>query len=110
MSIGPLIKASDMETFDEVPGAELRYARLDQHGLPMTVSVTSYPPGTVTGEHRHPSCQAFIVFEGRGIYTVDGVDVIVEAGDMVVVPSNALHGFRVDGDVPLRHVGIYERR
>jgi quercetin dioxygenase-like cupin family protein len=104
----PLIKASDMETSDVVPGATLRFARLDQHGLPLTVSVTSYPPGTGAGEHRHPSRQVFIVFEGRGVYTVDGVGVIAEAGDVVVVPSNALHGFRTDGDVPLRHVGLFE--
>ena len=104
----PLIKASDMQTFDGVPGATLRFARLDQHGLPLTVSVTSYPPGVGAGEHRHPSRQVFIVFEGQGIYTVDGVGVIAEAGDVVVVPPNALHGFRADGDAPLRHVGIIE--
>jgi hypothetical protein len=27
---------------------------------------------------------------------------------VVAVPPNALHGFRADGDAPLRHVGIME--
>lgn len=104
----PLIKASDMQAFDEVPGATLRFVHLDEHGLPLAVSVTRYPPGVGAGEHRHPARQVFIVFEGRGVYSVDGVDVVAEAGDVVVVPSNALHSFRADGDRPLRHVGIIE--
>jgi pimeloyl-ACP methyl ester carboxylesterase len=57
----PVIKASDMETSDLVPGATPRFARRDQYGLPLTVSVTSYPPGMGAGEHRHPSRQVFVV-------------------------------------------------
>jgi quercetin dioxygenase-like cupin family protein len=50
----------------------------------------------------------FIVQEGRGIYSLDGVEVVAEAGDVVAVPPNALHGFRADGDAPLRHLTIQE--
>jgi gentisate 1,2-dioxygenase len=44
----------------------------------------------------------------EGVYTVNGVDVIAEAGDVVVIPANAWHCFRGDGEVPLRHVAIFE--
>jgi quercetin dioxygenase-like cupin family protein len=104
----PLIKASDMQLFEAVPGASNRVVRLDERGLPVTVAVSTYPPGTAAQEHRHPHWQVFVVYEGRGIYSLDGVEVVAEAGDVVAVPPNALHGFRVDGEAPLRHVGIME--
>jgi quercetin dioxygenase-like cupin family protein len=104
----PLIKASDMRSFEDVPGASSRFAPLDERGLRIVVALSRYAPGSGPNEHRHPERQVFIVYEGRGLYTVDGVAVIAEAGDVVVVPPNALHGFRAEGDVPLRHVGLIE--
>jgi quercetin dioxygenase-like cupin family protein len=107
-ALQPLIKASDMRAFEEVSGATSRFVRLDERGLPVVVALSTYAPGSGPNEHRHPERQVFIVYEGRGVYTVEGVDVIAEAGDVVVVPPNALHRFRADGDVPLRHVGLIE--
>ena len=104
----PLIKAPDMRSFEEVPGASSRFAALDERGLPIVVSLSTYAPGSGPNEHRHPERQVFIVYAGRGVYTVDGVDVVAEAGDVVVVPPNALHRFRAAGDVPLQHVGLIE--
>jgi hypothetical protein len=46
----------------------------------------------------------FVVQEGRS--SLDGVEVVAEPGDVVAVRPNALHGFRVDGDALLRHLGI----
>jgi quercetin dioxygenase-like cupin family protein len=103
-----LIKASDMESSDIVPGASLQFVRGERHGLGVTISITTYPPGTGASEHRHPEGQVFIVFEGRGVYTVEGVDVTAEAGDVVVVPPKALHCFRADDHVSLRHVGLFD--
>jgi hypothetical protein len=47
------------------------------------------------------------VYEGRGVYTVDGVDVIAERGDVVVVAANEalLSG---DREVLLRHVAVFD--
>ena len=103
----PLIKASDMQAFDGVPGASTRFVPLDERSLGVTIGLSTYSPGGGPNEHRHPERQVFVVYEGRGVYTVDGVDVIAEAGD-VVVPPNTPHHFRTDGDAPLRHVGIIE--
>jgi quercetin dioxygenase-like cupin family protein len=107
-SLHPLIKASDMKSFEGIEGAISRFVRLDERGLPVIVGLSTYAPGVGPNEHRHPERQVFVVYEGRGVYTVDGIDVIAEAGDVVVVPPNALHSFRGDGDVPLRHVTIFE--
>ena len=104
----PVIRASDMEPFEPLPGASTRFVRLEERGVPIRVAVTTYPPGTVAHEHRHPHWQVFVVQEGRGVYTLNGAAVVAEAGDIVAVPPNALHGFRVDGDAPLRHLSIQE--
>ena len=45
---------------------------------------------------------------GRGVYTVDGVEVVAELGDLVVVPPHTWHSFRADGDMPLRHAAAYD--
>ena len=104
----PLIKASEMQLFESVPGVSNRVARLDDRGVPVIIGVSTYAPGTGAQPHRHEHWQVFIVQEGRGVYSLDGVEVVAEAGDVVAVPPNALHGFRADGDVPLRHVGVME--
>jgi quercetin dioxygenase-like cupin family protein len=102
----PLIKLSDMGTAEPRPGASTRWVRLDDRGIPIATAWTTFPPGTVTPEHQHAHWQVFVVQEGRGIYSLNGVEVVAEPGDVVAVPPNALHGFRVDGDAPLRHLGI----
>jgi quercetin dioxygenase-like cupin family protein len=104
----PLIKALDMQSIEPVPGASSRYVRLDDRAIPIAAAWTTYPPGTGAHEHRHPHWQVFVVQEGRGIYSLDGVEVAAEPGDVVAVPPNALHGFRVDGDAPLLHLGSQE--
>ena len=74
----PLIKASDMQSFEGVPGASSRFIPLDELGLGVTIGLSTYSPGVGAKEHRHPERQVFVVYEGRGVYTVDGVDVIAE--------------------------------
>ena len=102
----PLIKAAEMLTMEPVPGASTRYVRLEDRAIPIAAAWTTYPPGTVVSEHHHAHWQVFVVQEGRGIYSLDGAEVVAERGDVVAVPPNALHGFRVDGEAPLRHLGI----
>ena len=104
----PLIKPSDMKTIEPVPGASTRYVRLDDRGIPIGAAWTTYAPGTTVSEHRHAHWQVFVVQEGRGIYSLDGAEVVAEPGDVVAVPPNALHGFRVDGEAPLRHMSIQD--
>jgi mannose-6-phosphate isomerase-like protein (cupin superfamily) len=104
-----LIKASDIPLSENrYPGAISRVVRGDQHGLDVIIAVSSYPHGVGPPEHRHRCAEVFVVYEGRGVYTVDGVDVIAEPGDVVVAPANAWHSFRGDGEVPLRHVTVIE--
>jgi quercetin dioxygenase-like cupin family protein len=105
----PLIKGSDVRSFEHTPGGTVQFAHGDDHGLgTMTVAISNSPPGGGAAEHRHPCGEVFVVYSGRGVYTVGGVDVIAEPGDLVVVPPHTWHSFRADGDMPLRHIAAYD--
>ena len=44
--------------------------------------------------HRHPHIQSTYVRDGRFLFTVDGIEKELCAGDSLIVPSNAEHGCR----------------
>ena len=105
----PLIKASEVPFFEHTPGGSVRFVHGDEHDLgAVTVAISNNPPGGGALEPRHPCGEVFVVYEGRGVYCIGGVDVIAEAGDLVVVPPNTWHSFRADGDAPLRHVAAFD--
>jgi quercetin dioxygenase-like cupin family protein len=105
----PLIKASDVTSFEHTPGGSVRFLHGNEHGVgAVSVALSDNPPGGGAPEHRHPCGEVFVVYEGRGVYCIGGVEVVAEAGDIVVVPPNTWHSFRADGDLPLRHVAAFD--
>ena len=104
-----LIKAADVPSHEHTPGGAVRFFHGDEHGLgAMSVAMSSNPPGGGGRKHRHPCGEVFVVYEGRGVYTVGDNDVVAEPGDVVVVPPNTWHSFRADGDATLRHVAAFD--
>ena len=86
----PLIKPSDMRRGkNRYPGATIRVVRGDEHGVDLLIGISSYPHGVGPPEHRHPCGEVFVGYEGRSVYTVDGVDVIAEPGDVVVIDQKS---------------------
>ena len=91
----PLIKGSDVLSFEHTPGGTVQFAHGDDHGLgTMTIAISNSPPGGGASEHRHPCGEVFVV--------------VAEPGDLVVVPPHTWHSFRADGDTPLRHIAAYD--
>ncbi len=105
---GAVIRSVDLPAFEPAPGAKLRMLIGAEHGLGMCLIVAEYPPGAENASHRHPNASAIFVREGRGVFTVGDSELTAEAGDIVVVPANAWHSFRNDGDAWLRVVGADE--
>ena len=60
-------------------------------GTQMMVEVT-FDKGGEGAPHRHPHEQITYVAQGRFLFTVEGEDSIVEKGDSLYFPPNALHG------------------
>jgi quercetin dioxygenase-like cupin family protein len=101
--------SSDASDVGHAEGGSFRLAQRDQLGLgELSVGVSDNPPGQDGVMHRHSCGEVFVVYEGRGIYTVDGTDVLAGPGDMVIIPPNTWHSFRPDGDNRLRHVAVYD--
>lgn len=78
--------------------ASLR-ARLERRGY--RVSRYVYSPGTCFPEHTHDVDKIDAVLSGRFRLTVEGEEVILEAGDCIEVPRGTLHSAEVVGDEPV---------
>ncbi len=77
------------------------------HGSPVSFFITSHPPGARVPLHRHPYAETFIVQEGLAEFTVDGETITAQAGQIVIVPADAAHGFASLGEGALRQVSIH---
>jgi mannose-6-phosphate isomerase-like protein (cupin superfamily) len=86
----------------------LRFEGAD-HGSPVSFFVTDHPPESSVPLHRHPYAETFIVQEGRGAFSVDDETIEAGAGEVLVVPAGAAHGFVSTGEENLRMVSIHSR-
>src|SRR5439155_12103072 len=108
-SDGRMIKAADMLAVEHTPGGSLRSVQQADHGLgAFSVAISDNPPGQGAIEHRHSCGEVFVVYEGRGIYSVGGQEIVAEPGDVVIVPANTWHSFQSDGSTRLRHVAVFD--
>jgi mannose-6-phosphate isomerase-like protein (cupin superfamily) len=83
-------------------------AALFQGGdVPLSIFVTEYPRGQGPALHLHPYPEVFVVQEGTAAFTVAEEEVVVPAGNVVVVPADTPHGFRSAGDGRLRVVSVH---
>ena len=67
------------------------------------INYTILPPGTTFGLHKHGSDNEFyVVLEGEGIYTEDGQDAPVHAGDIIMNAPGGCHGIRNTTDTDMK--------
>lgn len=64
------------------------------HGVELSFFINHTAPGGGTAEHFHPYPEVFIIQSGEAEFVVDGVTVAAGSGQVVVVPTGAVHGFR----------------
>jgi quercetin dioxygenase-like cupin family protein len=61
------------------------------------------PPGSSIGLHSHgDNEELYLVLEGSGTMQLDGRELRVEKGSLVLNRRGGSHGLRNDGDVPLK--------
>ena len=79
--------------------------------LPIRLEVWELEPGASEGSHVHkdpnPLEEIYYFLQGKGEMQVDGEDVPISAGDAIMVPPGADHGFRNTGPGPLKLVIIW---
>jgi quercetin dioxygenase-like cupin family protein len=104
-----VIRASDAPDLGRLDGGSFHLVQRDQLGLgELSVGLSDNPPGAPGLLHRHSCGEVFVVYEGRGIYTVEETEIIAGPGDMVIIPPNVWHSFRPAGEDRLRHVAVYD--
>jgi quercetin dioxygenase-like cupin family protein len=92
----------------DLPGSETasRFEGRD-HDATVSFFLSRHPPGTGPGLHRHPYEETFIVEEGSATFMIDGETIEAHAGQIVVVPAGAAHGFVSSGEDVLRQISIH---
>ena len=75
------------------------FSRMLVEGQNMTVMWTRWEPGASAPEHAHPHEQVAVCLEGEIIFTVNGEECVVSAGEFIHIPPNAPHSERNDGQV-----------
>jgi quercetin dioxygenase-like cupin family protein len=103
-----LVAASELFTIEPLPGATVGLLTGADHGLGLSLIFGNFPPGTGPEAHRHSRGSAICVIEGRGMFTVNGEELLAEAGDVVIVPAQAWHTFTNVGDGMLRTIAADE--
>ena len=79
-----------------------------EHGeVPFSVILVHSGPGVGPKVHRHPYPEVFIVESGEATFTLGDETAVVEAGHVVIGPSNVPHGFTNSGTGELRLVSIH---
>jgi len=87
------------ETRDGRPTEAALRRLLEERGYRVARYV--YPPGTRFPEHTHEVDKIDAVVSGRFRLTVEGEEVVLEAGDWLAVPKGTTHSAEVVGDAPV---------
>jgi quercetin dioxygenase-like cupin family protein len=72
--------------------------RIHADGQQLMVVEVSFGAGVVVPEHRHPHEQVTYVVRGAIKFVTDGGELLLNGGDSVYVPANALHAASIIED------------
>jgi quercetin dioxygenase-like cupin family protein len=75
--------------------------------IPVSIFVTEYERDQGPDLHTHPYAEVFVVETGTGRFTAGDEQIVVEGGNIVVVPAETVHGFKCAGDDTLRVVSVH---
>jgi quercetin dioxygenase-like cupin family protein len=92
-------------------GPSAQYQKLlGDDGGPVFTGVQTCAPGYQTPDHYHPYVECLFIIEGRMEAWLQGHEatpMVLEAGDMISLPAEAVHAFRNPGPGELRLLGIH---
>ena len=76
-----------MERQEIIPGYQARF----MHSATMTLALWDIAKDAPLPEHSHPHEQVTHLLEGVFELTLNGVKQVMKAGQVIVIPSNAVH-------------------
>jgi quercetin dioxygenase-like cupin family protein len=88
-------------------GSSHQFVGADNGDVGISVYLLDAQPGRGPGPHRHPYDEVQFIREGRGLYTVEGVEFEAGPGDILVIKAGEVHGFKCIGDEPLVQLDVH---
>ena len=85
------IRIAELKGRELAPGIFMRPAHLEK----VMVTFIDLKAGSAVPLHSHPHEQITVMVSGEMVYTVDGEEQTVVAGDVVLIPSGVRHGVKV---------------
>ncbi len=87
-----IYRGNELQFTQDVPGAGMWAVSLRKAML----TYFELEPDTIFPEHSHDSEQITLVLEGELFFLYDGKTVALKAGDVIAIPSNAVHAAYTD--------------
>jgi quercetin dioxygenase-like cupin family protein len=114
MDVRPLVRHEDdvpLERWDDPVRGRLGFRTSFSADVTATLGLTTgvavLRPGEWLGRHRHTPPEVYLVAEGTGTVTLDGVEHALRPGSSVYVPGDAEHGIVNDGGGLLRFFYVF---
>lgn len=82
-----IYRNTELSLKPDVPGASMWAVGLDRAML----TYFELEPNTVFPDHSHEAEQITMVLEGELTFSYDGIETTLKAGDVIAIPSNAVH-------------------
>ena len=99
-----VVSRNDSDSSEVLDGVELAQLAAGER---MSVQYFDIEPGAVVGDHSHEHEQAGYLIGGCIVFTVEGEEYSVEAGDSYVIPAEAVHAAENPGDEPAVGVELF---
>lgn len=88
-------------------GSSHQFVGADRGDVGVSVFLFHGRTGSGPGPHRHPYDEIQFIQQGRGLWTVGGVEFEAGAGDVLVIKAGEVHAFRCIGDGPLVQLDVH---
>ncbi len=106
------VKVAYLEKAEKVSFGDLAHYRplIADGDTPMRTGIQVSEPGYEAPPHSHPYWEMLLILEGEAeAWMMDAPEQILslKTGDMIALPPNQAHSFRVVGDKTMRLLGIH---
>ncbi|HAK89983.1 MAG TPA: cupin domain-containing protein [Nitrospiraceae bacterium] len=97
-----IYRKGELKLRSNVPGASMWAIALDKAML----TYFEMEPDTKFPEHSHEAEQITLILEGELTFTYEGETTTLKAGDVIAIPSNAVHS-AFTGNMPCKAVDAW---